>query len=132
MAEAIRLRVAGGRGAPRRARGLIADRLRGTLDADALYDVEVLVSELVTNAVRHGGCGDRTEVDLRLVVGAGRIRVEVGDGGPGFRRPEKPTPRPDGGGNGLLLLELMSSRWDVEVSRGRTCVWFELEARRAA
>jgi hypothetical protein len=52
------------------------------------------------------------------------LRVEVCDAGPGFEPPAVPRPRPEGGGNGLVLLARMSSSWGVACDAG-TCVWFE-------
>jgi anti-sigma regulatory factor (Ser/Thr protein kinase) len=124
--------VAGGIGAPATARRELARRLASRIDEDDLYEVNLLLSELVTNAVRHGDAGedDRVEIDVRL--GADRIRVGVTDSGPGFERPARPRARPGGaGGNGLPLLQQISAEWDVERGKGTT-VWFEMPLKRAA
>jgi hypothetical protein len=52
------------------------------------------------------------------------LRIEVCDQGPGFTRPDAPRTRADGGGNGLMLLDRLSSAWGVSGDDG-TCVWFE-------
>jgi anti-sigma regulatory factor (Ser/Thr protein kinase) len=84
----------------------------------------VLVSELVTNAVRHGHAGAGTTVVVHLAIAADVLRVEVCDRGPGFEAPPRPQRRPDGGGHGLTMLQRMSSAWGVASDDG-TCVWFE-------
>jgi anti-sigma regulatory factor (Ser/Thr protein kinase) len=116
----------GGLSAPAQARRLVAGWIGGDLDRDTLYDIQVLVSELVTNAVRHGGGGEGGRIALGVRMARERLRIDVGDSGPGFERPRPPKARPEGGGNGLLLLEILTSRWDVSLGAGTT-VWFELD-----
>lgn len=94
------------------------------LPSETLEDLQLLVSEIVTNAVRHGGAGHSTPVELRMLAEAGTLRVEVLDDGPGFER-RKPTPRTDGGW-GLFFVDKLASRWNVDSSDGHTRVWFEL------
>ena len=86
--------------------------------------LRLLVSELVTNSVRHV-VGSPGSVVLAVHIGAREIRVEVHDGGTGFV-PGKPEPRGADGGFGLFLVERMASRWGVDVRDG-TRVWFELD-----
>jgi anti-sigma regulatory factor (Ser/Thr protein kinase) len=119
-------RLIGDSSAPRRARNLVAAQLEALLDPDNLYDVRVLVSELVTNAVRHGGADAERPLRVELLVDESRLRISVWDPGRGFPRPDSPTPRPEGGGNGLLMVDRIASRWDVQSGDG-TCVWFELD-----
>lgn len=81
----------------------------------------LLISELVTNVVRHAA----TDVDVRIAVGASTVRVEVGD-----RNPEVPvirSPEPtDVGGRGMRIVDELSMRWGVEARRTGKSVWFEL------
>jgi anti-sigma regulatory factor (Ser/Thr protein kinase) len=86
--------------------------------------LRLLVSELVTNAVRHV-VGAPGPVVLAVQIGTREIRVEVHDRGDGFE-PGKPVPRGADGGFGLFLVERMASRWGVDVRDG-TRVWFELD-----
>jgi anti-sigma regulatory factor (Ser/Thr protein kinase) len=86
--------------------------------------LRLLVSELVTNSIRHVSGSDRP-IELAVQIGARAIRVEVRDGGSGFE-PGKPEPRGADGGFGLFLVERMASRWGVETDDG-TRVWFELD-----
>jgi anti-sigma regulatory factor (Ser/Thr protein kinase) len=94
----------------------LADSHRGAL--------RLLVSELVTNSVRHV-TGSKQPVELAVRIGSRVIRVEVRDGGSGFE-PGKPEPRGAEGGFGLFLVERMASRWGVDTRDG-TRVWFELD-----
>ena len=95
------------------------------MSKDDLGDVGVATSELVTNALRHSGrAGTDDTIVVHVAIGAGVLRVEVCDRGLGFARPEVLKPRAEGGGNGLILVERLSSSWGVSGDDG-TCVWFE-------
>ena len=121
---AHRFEIAGGRFAPSRVRGLVGELLTDRLDELAFLDVALLVSELVTNAVRHGGAGEDETIIVHVAIAPDVLRVEVCDRGPGFAPPDVPLRRPDGGGHGLVMLARMSSSWGVAGDDG-TCVWFE-------
>ena len=101
------------------------DGLDGRLPTDQLGDVRLLVSELVTNAVRHAALDPGQEIELRGELAKGRVRVEVSDPGTGFE-PEV-TPSPDrGSGWGLYILDRLAHRWGV-VKNEPNVVWFELD-----
>jgi anti-sigma regulatory factor (Ser/Thr protein kinase) len=87
---------------------------------------ELLVSELVTNAVRHGGGFDVT-VSVELSPGGDRLHVGVTDSGHGDPVIGSPQVR-DEHGRGLQLVGLLADRWGVRRSRGSQgkTVWFEL------
>ena len=121
---ARKLEIAGGRYAPGRARSAVNELLGDRLDDGWLFDLGVLVSEVVTNAVRHGGAHRDRIVVVHVALAPGVLRVEVCDQGAGFTPPRTPRAHPLGGGNGLVLLDRMSSRWGVAIDDG-TCVWFE-------
>lgn len=80
-------------------------------------DVLLVVSELVSNSVRHS---DSDGIDLTVRTKDGHIRVEVSDDGPGFTHD---TPR--GEGLGLTIIEKLAERWGL-VSSDRFTVWAEL------
>ena len=96
-----------------------------SLPTTTMEDLQLLVSEVVTNAVRHGGAADGQTIELRMVEGPETLRIEVTDDGPGFER-HRPTPRTDGGW-GLFFVDKLASRWNVESPNGRTLVWFEMD-----
>lgn len=100
------------------------DRLAGALTPRMLEDLRLLVSEIVTNSIRHGFGG--SSIELRLDVDAARVRIEVENHGPGFE-PDLPTSttRRDSGW-GLLLVDRLADRWGVITSR-TTTVWFEID-----
>jgi anti-sigma regulatory factor (Ser/Thr protein kinase) len=119
------LELAGGKGAPAAARRAVGECLRDSIPAQRFSDAVLLVSELVTNSVRHGGAGVRDCIRVRIAVATGRLVVEVHDEGPGFEPPAVPAPRPTGGGMGLVLVNSLSRGWGVRTGSGTT-VWFEL------
>ena len=97
--------------------------LSESLPEEVLGDVRLLVSELVTNAVRHAGGGA-----VRLVVAHGRgvLRVEVHDPGKGFEVAAPPEDPLRSSGWGLVLVAELADRWGVDHSPG-TRVWFEMD-----
>ena len=102
------------------------ERLAGSVDDLTLRNTRLLVSELVTNAVRHVPADEGDEIELVVERMDGHVRVEVADRGPGF----EPTPRTDlstaSSGWGLHMMAKLASRWGVGVDDGSR-VWFELE-----
>lgn len=80
-------------------------------------DVLLLVSELVSNSVRHSFS---EEIDIHIRANGERIRVEVSDDGPGFNEEA-----PRGDGLGLTIVEKLSDRWGL-TSGERFTVWAEL------
>jgi anti-sigma regulatory factor (Ser/Thr protein kinase) len=96
------------------------DELRPLYDEQTLADARLLVSELVSNGVRHG---EGSEIVLLLDTDVpGRLRCEVIDQGHGF----VPRARSDEeiGGWGLDFVEKLARSWGVR--EGSTHVWFEL------
>jgi serine/threonine-protein kinase RsbW len=85
--------------------------------------VRLLVTELVTNAVRHADVGTNEYIDIDLVTSRDGVRVEVTDRGPGF---DPAAPRRYPGGFGLILVEEIADRWGVEYDDGSR-VWFEID-----
>jgi anti-sigma regulatory factor (Ser/Thr protein kinase) len=90
--------------------------------------VEMLVSELATNCVRHTESPFTVSLDLSI----NRVRVEVSDSGEG--KPEMRFPAPsDPTGRGLRIVDVLSRRWGVTETAGGAgkTVWFEVPARAA-
>jgi DNA-binding NarL/FixJ family response regulator len=105
----------------RQARALVADAL-GTEGEELLFALELLVSEVVTNAVRHAHAAPRIEAHL----GPECVRVAVYDPDPQLplhREPDGERP----GGRGLHLLDDLASRWGAEPTDDGKVVWFELD-----
>jgi anti-sigma regulatory factor (Ser/Thr protein kinase) len=89
--------------------------------------LELLTSELVTNAVRHGASDPNESILLSAQQLDGAVRVEVCDEGlTSFDAGANGTDLMEPGGNGLLLVEALASRWGVRRGQPK-CVWFEAE-----
>lgn len=86
--------------------------------------LNLLVSEVVTNAVVHARVTPATKIGVAACLTEGLIRVEVTDRGAGFTPVARDPTRSDGG-YGLFLLQQQARRWGVEQRNGTT-VWFEL------
>lgn len=96
------------------------------LSTNRLRDVQLLVSEIVTNAIRHGGAETDT-VALAVLATDEMVRVEISDAGQGFLRPDPLDGRePTSGGWGLPIIDALAQRWGVEHGKGTT-VWFEVD-----
>jgi len=100
------------------------------VEEDVMADVRLLVSELVTNSVRHSGVGPPSSVGLDVAVDARTIRVEVRDPGTGFEPRPRAIDRTRPGGWGLYLVDRLADRWGV-VRNHFTRVWFEIDRSRA-
>ncbi len=99
------------------------DELSGQLPEDQLGDIRLLVSELVTNSLRHANLGPEDAITLRVAVDDAQIRVEVADPGPGFEFAGRADDPDAVEGWGLYLVATLADRWAVE----RNVVWFELD-----
>jgi anti-sigma regulatory factor (Ser/Thr protein kinase) len=108
------------RTAPRLARERLADFDHG-LPSRRLCDAELLVTELVSNAVKYGGDGD---ISVTFERDHGRFRTEVVDQGRGFLATRWARRRVHAqGGWGLPLVQTLSDRWGAHADS--THVWFE-------
>ena len=93
------------------------------VDPPEQHTLMLLVSEVVSNAVRHSPGPADAPVLLAASVGAEVVRIAVTDSGRGFT-PRRHDPQADGG-YGLYLLDRAASRWGID-RVGGTRVWFEL------
>lgn len=80
-----------------------------TLPPSVQDDVSLLVTELVTNAVRHGGAANDRPLH-------------------NFEPPAPPTSGDESGGWGLFLVDQVAERWGVCPAPAGTCFWFEMPA----
>ncbi|HEX8085291.1 MAG TPA: ATP-binding protein [Solirubrobacteraceae bacterium] len=119
----LRFRHASRPAAIGRARHEVEDVLTAAdLDPRTSGDLMLLVSELVTNAVRHAR-GD--EFEVRLDVRPDLLRLEVHDAGEGFD--PQISPSDDGsGGYGLFIVDRLADRWGVERDP-HGVIWVELD-----
>jgi anti-sigma regulatory factor (Ser/Thr protein kinase) len=123
--DSIKLRLEGGPESAATARRALA-RLRTELDPPLLESLRLLVTELISNAVRHANA---PLVELLVLIGPHAVRVEVLDPGPGFEPAANPRKGGSEGGWGLFLVERMADRWGVVRREPGTRVWFELQRR---
>ncbi|MFJ9380012.1 ATP-binding protein [Streptomyces sp. NPDC101455] len=106
------------RSVPRARAALLAVLAGWGADQEVLSNAELVLSELVTNALRVPVPSDR-QVGVRIVraVDEGMLRLEVSD--PGAGTPELREPGDEEtGGRGLLLVEALAHRWGVEKRAG--------------
>jgi anti-sigma regulatory factor (Ser/Thr protein kinase) len=122
----LRMRLGSGPEAAADARRAIAE-LRADLDPPLMETLRLLVTELVTNSVRHTDCDS---LMLRVAVGKSAVLTEVADEGPPFavedlegQTAELHDPV---GGWGLFLVERLARNWGVKEDEGSKRVWFEL------
>ena len=121
---------------PARARHALGP-LKKLIDPEALYTLRLLISELVTNSVRHARLGTEQVIGVRVLCGSDIVRVEVLDDGWGFPVPN--TGPPTGrwqylrnrdaewpGGWGLSIVDAVADSWGV-VRNDQTVVWFEMK-----
>ena len=108
--------------AARLARGTAQLACRAWRVSSACEVAALAVSELVGNAVRHGGSGRLT---LRLSMTPRRLRLEVIDSSPGTPVVRQP-PRDAENGRGLWMVAELATRWGVEPTPGGKSVWVEI------
>ena len=101
------------------------------LDAAVAENAELLVSELVTNSVRHAGLPEDASIEFSVRASAEVLMVEVADAGRGFDhtaalRLQKVSGTAESSGWGLFLVDRISDRWGAVEMDGETRVWFEL------
>ena len=115
--------------APGTARRKLAENMQ-PLAAAARDDLDVLVSEVVTNAVVHG----RPDVTLHLLAISGLVRVEVYDCGDAFSVVRAPSvPINQSSGRGLAIVDSLATRWGIAATHARgKSVWFELSVAAAS
>jgi anti-sigma regulatory factor (Ser/Thr protein kinase) len=112
--------------APGAARSLVVQCLEGRVLASAVDSAQLVMSELVTNSLRHGGAPmDEVVVSVELM--PAWLRVGVRDSGSNAVIAVQPPNLEAGGGFGLNLVQMLSERWGVErLAAGGTQVWAQL------
>lgn len=93
---------------------------------ERLRDAQLLISEVVANAVRHGERSG-APIEITVLATAEVMRVEVGNHGAGFDPAELPGPSPErSGGWGLPIVAALAHRWGV-LKASTSTVWFEID-----
>ena len=114
-------------GAVSEARSWTVSVTRGLLDPEQVQSLRLIVSELVTNALRHGAEGE--QIDVAVTPKPEFLCVQVTDDGPGLAPRPRALETDDEGGFGLFFVEQLARRWGVTRENRRTRVWFELDYR---
>jgi anti-sigma regulatory factor (Ser/Thr protein kinase) len=125
--DAVEAQLALDARAPAAARSVVADCLGRHVAASEVDDAKLLVTELVTNSVRHSGAAAGDHVVVRVELTPGLLRLEVEDSGRGGLIAPRAAGTESTGGFGLNLVQALSERWGVErVAIGGTRVWAQL------
>lgn len=108
--------------APAMARRYLHEHATG-LSPALLDDAEIVVSEIVTNAVLHG----QPDITLRLKLRPPSVGVSVHDyGASNLPNPDRPD-ETDPHGRGLLIATTLASAWGIDHHDGAgKTVWFEV------
>src|SRR4051794_29464991 len=115
----------GGEKAAGHARRVLGRWLADAVSGERLGDLQLLVTEIVANCVRHGGVGEEGNIDLLVDLGDSDVRVGVPDSGsPAARRLRAPDPS-GGGGFGMGLVRRMWRAWGVG-PEPNVVMWFEM------
>jgi anti-sigma regulatory factor (Ser/Thr protein kinase) len=89
-----------------------------------IADLRLVISEVITNAVRHGGDDDML---VAVTPKPGYLCVQVTDTGDGFAPRPRAFEPDDDGGFGLFLIERLTRRWGLTRENSNTRVWFEFD-----
>jgi anti-sigma regulatory factor (Ser/Thr protein kinase) len=116
------MRLGSGPEAAAEARAAIRE-LRADLDPPLMETLRLLVTELVTNSVRHS---DGDSITLRVAIGPSAVLTEVADEGPSFDPECVERAGQDDCGWGLFLVQRLAQNWGVKNDGGSKRVWFEL------
>jgi len=104
------------------------EAIRHVLPSHTFDDVRLLVSELVTNSIRHAADHAADEIDVSVRVTGRTVHGEITDRGPGFSVPSPRAPATiSGSGWGLYLLDRIADRWGTRSVNGRSSVWFDID-----
>jgi len=118
--------VSTGRDAPSAVRDALRER-GAHLPRQMRDDLLLLLTEVVTNAVRHSGATKGDPIRVALSENRDCIRAEVTDPGTGFAKPERLVPDlTRTGGLGLVLVDRLSRAWGTRKTPRGWLVWFEL------
>lgn len=119
----LRVQIEGNSDAAGRARRELG-HLRTELDPPLVESVRLLVTELITNSVRHA---EASSIELSVAVSNREVHVEVANPGGGFE-PRPSGPEDSNSGWGLFLVDRLSDDWGVaqDSGSGYQRVWFDI------
>lgn len=109
-------------------RRLIADLIAAGVREAAIFDVALVLSELLSNALRHASPLPGAKLRVAWVLGRDAVEIAVSDGG-GQTTPELGEASQGAvGGRGLGIVAKLSRRWGVRGSEDDVTVWAEIPA----
>ena len=112
-------------------RRLVSDLIAANVYDSAVCDVALVISELLSNALRHAVPLPGSKIRVAWRIDAGSVQVSVRDGG-GPTRPELGEPTQAAtGGRGLRIVQKLSSSWGTTTGEEGTTVWAEVPVRLA-
>jgi anti-sigma regulatory factor (Ser/Thr protein kinase) len=95
----------------------------GITDAELIDTVELLVSELTGNVVKHAG--GRASLQMRRIGDV--LRIEVCDANPTRVPVERNTEADAVSGRGLMLVSALATSWGYDQETAQKCTWVELD-----
>ena len=93
------------------------------LSTEVMHTAELVISELVTNAVQYAGTAS---VSLSVCLGEVVLRIEVCDGSPVLPQPDLPDADSEGG-RGLFLVAALADRYGADPVKGGKRCWAEID-----
>lgn len=112
--------------APQIRRALVEDLTALEVAAEVIDEAEIVVAELVSNALRHARPLNDGTLRVRWKTKGGVVEVEVSDGG----GPSTPRPAPpalwSSSGRGLRIVRSLAHEWGVAEERHGRTVWASL------
>ena len=131
--DLVEVALARSPGAPSVAREIVVRSLAARVAPRVLDNAQLVMSELVTNSVRHSAAPDGDELVVRIRVWQDRCRLEVEDSGHEGAIAARSPDLVHGHGMGLNLVQTVSERWGlVRAADGPTRVWAQMECGAAA
>jgi anti-sigma regulatory factor (Ser/Thr protein kinase) len=110
-------------------RRLVSDLIEADVYDPAVCDVALVISELLSNALRHAAPLPGSKIRVAWRIDADSVQVSVSDGG-GQTLPELGEPTQAAtGGRGLRIVEKLSRCWGTSTGDEGTTVWAEVPVR---
>lgn len=107
------------------ARHRVLELAEPLVEEERLGDLRLVLSEVVSNAVRHGS--NTEAIMLAVTPKQGYLCVQVTDSGNGLAPRPRATVPDENGGWGFFLIEYMTRRWGMTREDHQTRVWFEFD-----
>jgi anti-sigma regulatory factor (Ser/Thr protein kinase) len=127
FSQSVAMRIPGGPFAPRTARSMLSSRIAPGVNGTILEDAALIVSELVTNSVRHANVGVQKLLAVDVTTLKDRLRITVSDPGSDCEPRLVPAGPEATHGFGLRLVDRLATAWGVTHEPvGTTQVWCEI------